>query len=173
MSGKRQLTCAPHTNKVDVQGKVWGVASPGGRAWPMIQTLATNRERSYAFDCRIRRTPRPPTPSGPARIYRAKQLRRRARGCFVFMPCRFRNPHPPAWRWQANQNMIAIDDRNWPPLHPHAVRLLQAATAAGSGNPRPAASAQYPPAARATSTACALGRPRFVHLALSSLSSHS
>jgi hypothetical protein len=31
---------------------------------------------------------------------------------------------------QANQNMIAIDDRNWPPLRPHAARLLQVATAA-------------------------------------------
>jgi hypothetical protein len=34
---------------------------------------------------------------------------------------------------------------------------------------RPAASAQYPPAPRATPTAFALGRPRSVHLALSSL----
>jgi extracellular solute-binding protein (family 5) len=38
--------------------------------------------------------------------------------------------------------MIAIDDRNCRPLRPHAVRLLQATTAAGSRNPSPSASAQ-------------------------------
>jgi transposase InsO family protein len=58
-------------------------------------------------------------------------------------------------------------------LVPYVVRLFQVATAAGSRNPDPAASAQYPPAARATPTAFALGRPRSVHLALSSLPSHS
>src|SRR5208337_759758 len=68
--------------------------------------------------------------------------------------------------------MIAIDDRNWPSLRPDAVRLLQVATAAGSRKPGTTASAQCFAAARATSIAFALGRPRSVHLALSSLSSH-
>jgi hypothetical protein len=27
-------------------------------------------------------------------------------------PCRFRELHPPEWRRQPNQNMIAVDDRN-------------------------------------------------------------
>src|SRR5262249_45879213 len=57
---------------------------------------------------------------------------------------------------------------------PHAVRLLQTATVAGSRNPNPAAPAQRPAAAHAApSTASALGRPRLVHLALSSLPAHS
>src|SRR5262249_43316194 len=52
--------------------------------------------------------------------------------------------------------------------------LLQAAAAAGSRNPDIAASAQRPAAAHATpSIAFALGRPRPVHLALSSLPAHS
>jgi len=54
-----------------------------------------------------------------------------------------------------------------------AVRLLQVATPARSRNPGSAASAQCPKAARATSIAFALGRPCSVHLALSSLSSHT
>src|SRR5262245_15873834 len=54
------------------------------------------------------------------------------------------------------------------------LRLLQAATAAGSRNPDTAASTQRPAAARAApSTAFALDRPRPLHLALSSLPSHS
>ena len=62
--------------------------------------------------------------------------------------------------------MIAIG----PLVRPYAVRLLQAATAAGSRNPNTAASAQCPAAAHAApSAAFALGRPRPVHLALSSL----
>src|SRR5262249_57087310 len=65
------------------------------------------------------------------------------------------------------------DDCNRPLVHPHAVRLLQAATAAGSRNPDTAASAQCPAAAHAApSTAFALDRPRPVYLALSSLSRH-
>ena len=55
-----------------------------------------------------------------------------------------------------------------------AVRLLQAAAAAGSRNPDTAASTQRPAAANAApATAFALGRPRPVHLALSSLPAHS
>src|SRR5262249_34093706 len=66
------------------------------------------------------------------------------------------------------------DDCNRPLVGPYAVRFLQAATAAGSRNPNPAASAQCAAAAHpAPSTAFALGRPRPVHLALSSLSPHS
>ena len=66
------------------------------------------------------------------------------------------------------------DDCNRPLVRPYAVRLLQAATAAGSRNPNTAASAQRPAAAHAApSAAFALGRPRPVHLALSSLSPHS
>jgi hypothetical protein len=38
--------------------------------------------------------------------------------------------------------MIAVDDRNFLSLRPYVVRLLQAATAAASGNAGPAASAQ-------------------------------
>ena len=39
--------------------------------------------------------------------------------------------HGPAeWRLLANQNIIAVDDRNCPPVHPHAERLLQVAIAA-------------------------------------------
>src|SRR5215475_13356042 len=54
------------------------------------------------------------------------------------------------------------------------VRLLHAAAAAGSRNPDTAASTQRPAAANAApATAFALGRPRPVHLALSSLPSHS
>src|SRR5262249_21460058 len=66
------------------------------------------------------------------------------------------------------------DDCNRPLVGPYAVRLLQAATAAGSRNPNTAASAQRPTATHAApSTAFALGRPRPVHLALSSLPAHS
>src|SRR5438128_2149485 len=66
------------------------------------------------------------------------------------------------------------DDCNQPLGRPYAVRLLQAATAAGSRNPNTAASAQRPAAAHAApSAAFALGRPRPVHLALSSLPPHS
>src|SRR5437667_10658090 len=55
-------------------------------------------------------------------------------------------------------------------LFVRTVRLVQAATAAGSRNPNTAASAQCPAAAHAApSAAFALGRPRPVHLALSSL----
>src|SRR5256886_9796638 len=42
------------------------------------------------------------------------------------------------------------DDCNRPLVRPYAVRLLQAATAAGSRNPNTAASAQRPAAAHAT-----------------------
>src|SRR5712692_1905136 len=53
------------------------------------------------------------------------------------------------------------DDCNRPLVRPYAVRLLQAATAAGSRNPNTAASAQRPAAAHAApSTAFALDRPR-------------
>ena len=66
------------------------------------------------------------------------------------------------------------DDWDRPLVRPYAVRLLQAASAAGSRNPDTAASAQRAAAAHATpSTAFALDRPRPVHLALSSLPSHS
>src|SRR5260370_6523838 len=66
------------------------------------------------------------------------------------------------------------DDCNRPIVRPYAVRLLQAAIAAGSRNPNTAASAQHPSAARAApSAAFALDRPRPVHLALSSLPPHS
>src|SRR5258708_24194386 len=66
------------------------------------------------------------------------------------------------------------DDCNRPLVRPYAVRLLQAATAAGSRNPDTAASAQRPAAAHAApSAALALGRPRPFHLALSSLPPHS
>src|SRR6266404_4716980 len=66
------------------------------------------------------------------------------------------------------------DDCNRPLVRPYAVRLLQAATAAGSRNPNTAASAQRPAAAHAApSTAFALDRPRPIHLALSSLPPHS
>src|SRR5260370_18112981 len=62
------------------------------------------------------------------------------------------------------------DDCNRPIVRPYAVRLLQAAIAAGSRNPNTAASAQRPAAAHAApSAAFALDRPRPVHLALSSL----
>ncbi len=57
-------------------------------------------------------------------------------------------------------------DCNRHSVRPHAVRLLQAATPAGSRNTATAASAQCFAAARPTSSAFALGRPRFVHLAL-------
>ena len=43
-------------------------------------------------------------------------------------PCRFRKLHPPEWRRQPNQNMIAVDDRNCRPFRPLAVRLLQVGT---------------------------------------------
>src|SRR5262249_49368954 len=62
------------------------------------------------------------------------------------------------------------NDCNRPLAAPHAVRLLQTATEAGSRNPNPAAPAQRPAAAHAApSIAFALGRPRPVHLVLSSL----
>src|SRR5438874_2266770 len=58
------------------------------------------------------------------------------------------------------------------PIRSHAVRLLQVATPTGSRNLGSAASAQCFAAAHATSSiAFALGRPRSVHLALSSLTS--
>ena len=63
-------------------------------------------------------------------------------------------------------------DCNRAAIHPHAVRLLQAATAAASRGPGAAASTQRSSAACATSTAFVLGRSRTVHLALSSLPSH-
>ena len=63
-------------------------------------------------------------------------------------------------------------DCNRPPIRPHAVRLLQAATAAGSRDPGAAASTQHSSAAGATSTAFALGRSCPVHLALPSLPWH-
>jgi hypothetical protein len=85
----------------------------------------------------------------------------------------FRKSHPSEWRRHPNQNMIAVDDRDWPAFRASTVRLLQVATTAGSRNPGTAASAQCFAAARTTSSAFALGRPCFVHLALSSLSSHS
>ena len=65
------------------------------------------------------------------------------------------------------------DDWDRPLVRPYAVRLLQAATAAGSRNLNTAASAQRPAAHAAPSAAFALGRPRPVHLALSSLPPHS
>src|SRR2546430_5607392 len=66
------------------------------------------------------------------------------------------------------------DDCNRPLVRPYAVRLVQAATAAGSRNRNTAASAQRPAAAHAApSAAFALGRPRPIHLALSSLPPHS
>src|SRR5215831_3306228 len=66
------------------------------------------------------------------------------------------------------------DDCNRPLVGPYAVRLLQAAPAAGGRNPDTAASTQRPAAAHATpSTAFALDRPRPVHLALSSPPAHS
>src|SRR6266481_6420957 len=66
-----------------------------------------------------------------------------------------------------NQNIIAHDCADVP-VPPPAVRPLQAATAAGSRDSGAAASAQYFAAARARSTAFALGRSCSVHLALSS-----
>jgi uncharacterized protein (DUF302 family) len=63
-------------------------------------------------------------------------------------------------------------DRNRPPVPPHAMRLFQAATAAGSRDPGTAASTQCPAAARATATAFALARSCSIHFALSSLPSH-
>src|SRR5258705_223474 len=98
-----------------------------------------------------------------------------------------RDPHPvqlalPSLSPAVSENSIHLtrshrrirtrssDDCNRPLVRPYAVRLLQAATAAGSRNPNTAASAQRPAAAHAApSTAFALGRPRPVHLALSSL----
>src|SRR5258708_33943131 len=77
----------------------------------------------------------------------------------------FRKPHPSEWRRHPNQNMIWVDDRDWPAFRASTVRLLQVATTAGSRNPGTAASAQCFAAARTTSSAFALGRPCFVHLA--------
>jgi hypothetical protein len=42
--------------------------------------------------------------------------------------CRFRKLHPSEWRRQPNQNMIAVDDRNWP-----AFRPVAAASGSGGG----------------------------------------
>src|SRR5205807_6357046 len=61
---------------------------------------------------------------------------------------------------------------NWPAVRPHAVRLLQAATATASRDPSAVASTERSSAACATSTAFALGRSCPIHLALSSLPSH-
>jgi len=55
--------------------------------------------------------------------------------------CRFQKLHPSEWR-QPNQNMIAVDDRNWPAFRPVAVGLLQVAAAVGSRNTGTAARAQ-------------------------------
>src|SRR6516162_1773286 len=64
-------------------------------------------------------------------------------------------------------------DGNRPPVRPHAVRLLQAATATGSRDPGAEASAQCAAAASvAPATAFALGRSCSVRLALSSLPLH-
>src|SRR5262252_6423154 len=61
---------------------------------------------------------------------------------------------------------MGIRDRPISPgssAHPHAVRLLQAATAAGGGAHRTASSAQYSAAAGGTPTTFAVGRPCPVH----------
>jgi hypothetical protein len=81
--------------------------------------------------------------------------------------CRFRKLHPLEYRLLPNQNMIAVDD--WLSFDPHAVGLFRVATAARSRNPGAAASTQRLAAACATSIAFALGRPRSLRLALSSL----
>jgi hypothetical protein len=74
-------------------------------------------------------------------------------------------------RWRIRTS--SPHDCNRPPVRPHAVRLLQAATTAGSRDPgAAAASAQCPATARATATASSLGRSCSIHLALSSLPSH-
>ena len=44
--------------------------------------------------------------------------------------CRFRKHRPAEWRLLTNHNIIAVDDRNCPPVDAHAVRLLQVAIAA-------------------------------------------
>ena len=43
---------------------------------------------------------------------------------------RFRKHRPAEWRLLTNHNIIAVDDRNCPPVGAHAVRLLQVAIAA-------------------------------------------
>src|SRR5260221_14033117 len=75
--------------------------------------------------------------------------------------CRFRKLHPSEWRRQPNQNMIAVDDRNWPLFV--RLLLLQVAAAVGSRNTGTAARAQCLSAARTMSSALALGRPCSVH----------
>src|SRR5205823_9241390 len=52
--------------------------------------------------------------------------------------------------WRSAHFTWSPHDRNRPPVHPHAVRLLQVATAAGSRDHGTAASLQCPAAASAT-----------------------
>jgi hypothetical protein len=73
--------------------------------------------------------------------------------------CRgFPKTHPSEWRRHPNENMIAVDHRDWPAFRASTVRLLLVATTAGSRNPGTAASAQC--FAAAGDSCCGCGAPQ-------------